>query len=105
MGGDPCLPRLQSSAEEILTTALRTSLEWHLDGVEDPSSRWLALQEACRRLEHHLATTPALATGKALPSNHALITSALRRAAQELEADMADVGFPLAGGAATNVLN
>ncbi|WP_281175639.1 hypothetical protein [Muricoccus aerilatus] len=38
--------RLQSPVEETLTGALRTSLEWYLDGVDDPDARWLALQQA-----------------------------------------------------------
>lgn len=97
--------RLQSPLEETLTGALRTSLEWYLDGVDDPGARWLALQQACQRLEHQLAAAPVPASDMGPSSNHAQITTALRRAAQEIQANLPDAGSMPASEVAIYRLN
>ncbi|WP_156964139.1 hypothetical protein [Muricoccus aerilatus] len=81
------------------------SLEWYLDGVQDPDARWLALQQAYQCLEHQLATVDATASNKAHLKNRELITSALRRAAQELAAGTADTGLMPINEAAAYGLN
>ena len=64
----------------------------HLDGLDDPTARRAALDEACGRLGEHLtATLPSPPSSSAEPWKHpALIATALHAAARQLRGQLAD---------------
>ncbi|TPG46038.1 hypothetical protein EAH89_25255 [Roseomonas nepalensis] len=81
-----------STLHQQLQQALLTSLEIHLDGLDDPAARRAALDEACGRLSKHL-TAPLLSlrSSGSVPWKHpALIGAALHAAAQQLRGQLAD---------------
>lgn len=81
-----------SALHQQLQQALLTSLEIHLDGLDDPTARRAALDEACGRLGEHLSAAllpPPASSGE--PWKHpVLIAAALHAAAQQLRGQLAN---------------
>ncbi|MBI0539457.1 hypothetical protein D9599_28480 [Roseomonas sp. KE2513] len=78
------MPRTMPLLSKALQSALRESLEIHLDGIVDPSVHRTALQAVCGRIDDYLTTATLPVSGTELVPHQVLITAALHAASDQL---------------------